>query len=81
MCWRAGFRPQYGDRLEWAGGPSDPHRYDLDEADQACSSRPGARSLPSVGHGTGIRSRLAAVATREFVGEGARLFDLRGAGR
>lgn len=27
--------PDHDERLEWAGGPFDPHRFDLDEADRA----------------------------------------------
>jgi hypothetical protein len=27
--------PEHDERLEWAGGPFDPHRFDLDKADQA----------------------------------------------
>ena len=27
--------PEHDERLEWVGGPFDPHRFDLDEADQA----------------------------------------------
>jgi hypothetical protein len=27
--------PEYGQRLEWVGGPFDPHRFDLADADRA----------------------------------------------
>lgn len=30
--------PEHDERLEWAGGPFDPHRFDLVEADHALES-------------------------------------------